>query len=672
MNKFSYILFVLGFVIFGSGCSKMPEYIVENFNPATNYFEGQDTVLLDVEIPDNIFEGIRIPFNGYFKINFDIRNNSGRDQRFYYKIFYKNESYCYPVNIGEGDTLVYNPLASENFYGSWKDVNDSFHSSGIIPSDGELYPVVDSFCIIGNPRDESIYFGKDEDETYPDQSKIEATIKMIENTPDWFKSIEEKAGVNKRSAEEQVFLDALWVIRNDRDNGTINNRWKRNPRAGIYSFKILIVNEDQMASIPGYIQNIGVKAGDTLYQDPDFFFAYDPINKTKDYTLIESEVCIKAKIKFDFSSGIYLDPLKFTSPSVDFKNVNSSCNVTEDLYKKAQIQQFFHNIDKNFVMDNVPLVKNLDEFTKEEYDKYTGYTEEEMVKDYIRISEEPCKTVAYSESDHAVVLKNPASSASNRRKENVGIQSRVGFTYGKITAKIKFPQMLNKENVWNGITNAFWLIYHEESGWNYRRPCEKLGYIPKSEIGKTDVRVPSTFYTEIDIEIVKASKHWPPTSYYNDVTYPGENDPDQEDDIIVTCTNWDLACNEPDSFNVGVFSVKHLDKKYYPHRWDHWYKALTMKYAVNHSNMFDRDYYFYQIDWQPDCIIWRIGPEKDQMFEVGYLDATVSNIPNNQMTFIVTQEYHHSEWWPTTPFKQEYIPYLSNEIIGKVYEVVIE
>ena len=654
-------------------CSKSPDFEVENFNPISNLYQGIDTVEISVEIPDNIFEGIKIPHDRFLKIKFDIKNNSDTDRKYYYKIYYRNESYKYPVNIGMGDTVKYNHLAAENFYGSWSPVSDSFHLSPIIRANGNLQPVTDSFCIVGNPRDEGIYFGKHEDEMIPDLEKIETTIKFIEDSPEWYKTILEKALLNKRSNAEQMYLDALWVLRNDRDKGNTNNRWKRNPRAGTYSFLLVVLTEEQLVHLPVHVKNIGKKAGDTLFQDPYYYFYHDPLNQDKNFTLIKSSKYLKVKVKFDLSRGIYINPLEFTNPSMDLSSVRQSCNLSDDLYKKAQIQQFFHNIDKNFIMQNIPVVENLQEISQSDYDLYTTkYKDEDMVNDYIRISGEPCNTVEYSESEQAVLLKNPASDYKKMGKENVGIQSRVGFTYGRITAKIKFPEMLNKHNVWNGITNAFWLIYHKDGQWNYRRPCEDSGYIPKNEVGQTDVRIPSSYYTEIDIEIVKASKHWPPSSYYNNIPFPGGNDPDSEEDIIVTCTNWDLACNEPDSFNVGVFGVQHLDKEFYPHRWDHWYKALTMKYAVNHSSIFERDYYYYQIDWQPDFIVWRIGPEKDQMFEIGYLDTSVTNIPNNQMTFIVTQEYHHSEWWPTTPFKQEFIPYPSNEIVGKVYEVEIE
>ena len=58
--------------------------------------------------------------------------------------------------------------------------------------------------------------------------------------------------------------------------------------------------------------------------------------------------------------------------------------------------------------------------------------------------------------------------------------TRVGFTYGKFRGKIKFPVMLNEENIWNGLTYAFWLIYQDNHAWNNRRATEG-GYIDKND-----------------------------------------------------------------------------------------------------------------------------------------------------------------------------------------------
>ena len=56
------------------------------------------------------------------------------------------------------------------------------------------------------------------------------------------------------------------------------------------------------------------------------------------------------------------------------------------------------------------------------------------------------------------------------------------------------------------------------------------------------------------------------------------------------------------------------------------------------------------------------------VFVVMDMDAIITN----QMEIVFTQEFHLSDWWPLTPFKQEYIPYPQNDITGYIYEVEIE
>lgn len=98
-------------------------------------YEG-DTVCMDMDLENVVLEGIVLPAKGeMFHFVFD----TACDRQLYYKIFYQNESY----KFDETDTLAY-----ENFYGSWEDVTVGFKA---VPENGHI---VDSFRIVGNPRDE--------------------------------------------------------------------------------------------------------------------------------------------------------------------------------------------------------------------------------------------------------------------------------------------------------------------------------------------------------------------------------------------------------------------------------------------------------------------------------------------------------------------------------------
>ena len=57
---------------------------------------------------------------------------------------------------------------------------------------------------------------------------------------------------------------------------------------------------------------------------------------------------------------------------------------------------------------------------------------------------------------------------------------------------------------------------------------------------------------------------------------------------------------------------------------------------------------------------------------IGHMDKTVTNIPNNQMVPVVSQEWHYGEWWPLTPFPQNFIPFPENNFVGEIHSSEIE
>ena len=108
------------------------------------------------------------------------------------------------------------------------------------------------------------------------------------------------------------------------------------------------------------------------------------------------------------------------------------------------------------------------------------------------------------------------------------------------------------------------------------------------------------------------------------------------------------------------------------HRWDSWYQALTIKTAENDDDLFKKPFYWYEIEWTPNYIIWRIGPDKQHLRVVGYMDNTVTAVPDNQMILVVSQEFHDSQWWVPAPYDQRNIPYPKNPLTGKILAVEIE
>jgi hypothetical protein len=88
--------------------------------------------------------------------------------------------------------------------------------------------------------------------------------------------------------------------------------------------------------------------------------------------------------------------------------------------------------------------------------------------------------------------------------------------------------------------------------------------------------------------------------------------------------------------------------------------------------LFSGEYYYFQLEWSPTEIIWRVGPEKNKLRLVGYMNDKVTTIPNNQMLATITQEYHFSKWWPKSPFNQEDVPFPAEDLNGMLYSLEIE
>ena len=611
-----------------------------HFRPMTNFGCGR-TVSLDMDLENAVTDGIYIPSarqtdpgDGLFHFRF-IAPRKGM----YYKIYYQNESYKFP------DTSAF---AAENFYGSWEDVTIGFKPI-------EKWVVKDVLRIVGNPRDERLYYGSPATEEWGVKTRIEANIQDIRNDRQWYESVVQKAIDNHISIEDQLFIDATWMLGEDLDKDVVNNRWKRNPRAGKYGFMLVICDEEGLAEIPDYIQYIGRSDETGHLVNPFGWYENHP---SKHIKVIQSSRMLKTRVMMDARQGICFG---------------------DDIVPNALFEQFFSHVSQQYTLRNIPVIKDVvgkDPYTREEYEaNKTRFDSTQLMMDYPVVSKHPGTTVRMAPDSSYITLINPASTEGNLRKESTGIRTRVGFTYGKYRGKIKFPVMLNDENLWNGLTYAFWLIYSDAAVWNQRRPVYRDGgYIPKWDDSEQPHRTPYHPYSEIDIEIVKASKFWP-WEYYRWSRGDRENceeDATLNNDVMFCCTNWDLACTEPPRFKGGLDTIPYdKNRSFEVMRWYPTYKALTSRTPMPNAD-FKEDWYYYEIEWRPTEIIWRLGPSPDKMQVMGYIDDQHSSIPNNQMKCIVTQEYHYSEWWPPIVWEQGLIPYNKTDIEGRVYEIVIE
>ena len=627
-----------------------------NFNPMSN-FPDEKTVALDMDLRNVVNEGIVIPSDSQCdEPGFAFTFNAKKGQ--YYKIYYQNESY----KFGDNDSL-----SNENFYGSWEDVSVGFkkvEESGM---------VTDYLRIVGNPRDEKKYYGADLTKNNFNKESVDNVIRSIKNTPEWFASVKEKAINNGNDLDEQLYLDAIWIINDNKNRGDVNNRFKRNPRVGEYSFMLVVCDEDAMNQIPDYIQNISLTDENGAYVNP---YSYFSKNKNKEIEVVVSDKRLKTRAVITPEYGVFLDETQIKTNDYTVDNSNPRCSDSEEMYSNALYKQFLSHVSQQYTLRNIPLIKDVvsdeDPYTMKEYEEARSkYDSAQLQYNYPFVTDCLGSTVKLND-DNSISLINPGNDDLNDlQKESTGIMTRVGFTYGKFRGKIKFPVMLNEENIWNGLTYAFWLIYQDEHPWNNRRTSTAGGgYIDKNDDSENPVRRHDYHYSEIDIEIVKASRYWPDFYYTENENIATEN-PMNNNEIMYCCTNWDLATREPVKFASGINKIPYKSKTYEAMRWYDLYKALTIKSPIS-NEFFKEDYYYYEIEWRPNEIIWRVGPSEDKMQLVGYMNDEYTAIPNNQMLCIVTQEYHYSEWWPPIVFEQGLIPYNKSDIEGRVYEIVIE
>jgi hypothetical protein len=607
------------------------QFVVKDFNPTINW-KSDEPIYLDYA--EAIAKGFIIPTSrqtedGYFHLEFKLKNTGTAPQKFFFKIYYQNESYRFPER-DPNDTTRQHPNAWENFYGSWEEVAKTFEETGIIPADNDFHPVVSKFRIVGNPRDEQRYYENNQ-----------------------------------------------------------NDRWKRNPRVGNYSFMLVVTTEENLAqkTIPENIQNIGMK-NEAGFANPFFYFLFGPGKTLKNTIVQRCPAMLKVIASPDPGAGIYINPRTFSKEQTDNSKV-AGCSQDPELYNTAAFDQFFHYVDPGTKMNNIPVIADIlnSNYSRMDYNwNKRFYRKEELVAITATVAGKPCETVVSDPVNHKITIRNPKSEFGKWQKQNAGVITRHGLTFGKYTVKCKLTELLNKNNMWNGVTNAIWLITQAQADWNFRRDCNNAGYMANYYGGQQDQRVKTVGYSEIDFEILKTVPYCPawvlPPAYFEgiddqehvqnwNVPFPEEILAD-DDKITVSCTNWDMACWEPAEFHDGCYPVHYENKTFWAHRWDKNYRALTQKTPERDDELFGSQYYYFQIDWQPDKIIWRIGPEKDKLRVVGYQDDKVTSIPNNQMLLIITQEFHNTKWWIGSAYSQDNTPFPKEDYVGEIYELTIE
>lgn len=568
--------------------------------------------------------GFRVPSraqgrDGALHFHFTLPADPAHPRKYLYKLYYQNETYKFPETQDGGQ----HPYAQENFYGSWSDAHEGFRTTPVVGTEAVM--VSDTFAIESDPRDEPAF----------------------------------------------------------RKDGVVR-RWARNPRLGEYDFLLVVIPADGFDSLsaPPQLRDIGLRK-DSAYVNPFYWYLHGPGSKDGRVRAVVAPERLALVAHPDLGRGIYIDPHEHPDSSA----FCASCGGGDRLRRNAPFKQFIHYVDKSQRWENIPEVADVlgNGFSPEDYDHARCFhPRTELVSLQPGTAHRPCLTVRSDSAGHFVEIHNPASVYGDLRKENVGVITRHAFTYGRVRVRAQLTRLLNDSDMWNGLTNAIWMIY-EGGDWAKRRLCNKDGYFATYWGGPDDKRVPTVDYAEIDFEILKTVPYCPDRSFPPVYAQPlcdpldrtawmratPEEIRQQRGRITVACTNWDMACHAPPAFASGCQPITHDGTTFLSHRWDDNYRAITQKSPQPDKELFGRPYWF-EIDWRPEEIIWRIGPDEDHMRVVGYMNSTMTMIPNVQMKLIVTQEFHNTVWWPGTPYQQGGVPFPAKDYVGRILDVIIE
>jgi len=664
----------MGLIAFSASCNLMEDVEITDFDILTNFSFPGDTLTLEMDLTNAPFRGVSLPSpygkdgDRQFHFSFAAKRSGWGESRLAYKIYYQNESYKHH-EITSQTSLVYNVRSRDNFYGSW--ISDSligFKTTEPVGR-GEVLRVRDSVFISGNPLNHDRFYGVYDTPYHFSEDRVNYLMGRIRPDTNWMAMIENKALKYGRETEEQLRIDAIWTLERKYQPGVVNQRYRNNPRVGSYRFMLVVGSEQAIGKLPDAMVSPEELRKFDSRLNPFYFFRYGPGAGKRGIAVESSDKILKTYAVLRPQQGVYYAHYDFSQPVSD--DLAGRCAHDSVAFHNAHFRQYLNTVYTDLSLNNVIETADIGgtDYSRSDYERSVRNTLRDS-SSYVSTPETPCINATYSPEHGAVVLTNPGNRQQPYVKENAGTVGRVGFAYGKFRARIRFPEILSSDNVWNGITCAYWLKMSSLEDWNDRDTCYSEGYLSKDSKAGDGIRVPVSPYSEIDIEIVKASHHWPKTSYVNPDTVNYYN-PANNHNLIVTCTNWDLACPDPVNYGIGVQRITRGNKSFYPHRWDTWYQALTLKSERPHNETVG-DVYLYEIDWRPNEIIWRIGATVNNMTEVGYMNETITKIPNNQMVPVVSQEFHYGDWWPTTPFHQSHIPYPKNPITGMVYEIVIE
>ena len=257
---------------------------VKDFVPIleSEVFQEDSGKIIFLDYKDAYLQGFRIPSFSQTK-----------DGKFTFQFQIKNisgvkQSFLYKIYY-QNESYKFaetDPLGEENFYGSWEDEGKIFIETEVFESDNKFHDIKGSFCILGNPRN-----------------------------------------------EKQFYTEG------------INERWKRNPRTGKYSFLLVVTTKQDYENIPECIRDVRKKRGDN-YVNPYLYFLFDEGTKLQNTVTWKSDDALNVVAKLALGGGIYINPYYFKS-DYSKKFYKNTYGEDEDLSKQASFEQCIHYVDSS-------------------------------------------------------------------------------------------------------------------------------------------------------------------------------------------------------------------------------------------------------------------------------------------------------------------------------------
>ena len=543
-----------------------------------------------------------------FDCAFSVRNPTGRDP-LYYALFYQNESSAF----GAG-----HPRDDENFYGTWG--YDEGRAPGFRPLSARAGAAPTAHeagvRLRGNPRNE-VRYREGPRPYYPDQA-------------------------------------------DGPDDASRFGRWKRPPRMGRYRF-LLVVTSDT-AEIDFYARDCHRPQPNGHYLNPFTYFLSHRFARTA-VRLAPEQL------------HVYMRPPDLGAPLAprDWATLAAP---------EQRNSSFRHGTYGGGRMANVPVVADATSasFTPAAYNRLKHRFDDSTLTVATEGQDGPTTAVAGA---GRIRLVNPAADPAAPHKYDASVRTVQGFTYGRIRARIRFPQIVNSAGVWTGINPAFWLFSASGEPWNaFNR--DYGGDFCADAARRTSA--------EIDLEIFKSSCH-PPRNYADDgyagrprhrrnwLRQGGAFQDEDCDSVTLACNNFDYmrrdvatlvngAAATPPCGPVGNdVPVVYAGQTFRLHR-DGTGPVLSCRAAASARALFGGEAMWYEIEWRPTEIIWRIGPDEQHLRVVAYLNDQYTTVPDVLMHVIIgqhwlsTNEYH--------PYFQEKIPYPAKAVEGEILDFLIE